>query len=105
MKDIITDLDIQSLRGQREFGRVDAGYGNLAEPELVECSLMKMIGPDGKPTGRLGVAKRGARFVCALPAGYDHNVGIMPQDGRLIVTRPGMPTLIADCETGIVRRQ
>lgn len=104
MTEEIFNRRIQSVQGAREFGRVDGGVGNLAQAELVQCSLMKMIGADGKPNGKLGVTKAGARFVCALPPGYDHNVGILPQDGRLIITRPGMPALVANCETGTVRR-
>lgn len=99
--DDIFKRDIQSQMGARDFGRVDSG---LVQPELIECSLMKLIEADGKWKGGLGVTKRGARFVCKLPPEYDFNVGIMPQDGRLLVTRPGLPTLIADCETGDVRR-
>lgn len=102
MSDILFDREIQSVQGAREFGRAD---GSLVQnAELVHCSLMKMVGPDGRPNGRLGVAKQGGRFVCPLPAGYDHNVGVLPTDGRLLVTRPGMPTLVADCETGTVRQ-
>lgn len=104
MSDDIFRREIQSVDGARTFGRVDGGTGNLAQAELVKCSLMKMIGPDGHPNGKLGVTKEGARFVCALPPGYDHNVGILPQDGRLLVTHPNMPALIVNCETGVVRR-
>lgn len=104
MTDEIFKREIQSVDGARTFGRVDAGVGNIAQAELVKCSLMKMLGPDGKPNGRLGVTKTGARFVCALPPGYDHNVGILPQDGRLIVTHPNMPALIVNTETGAVRK-
>lgn len=102
MSDPLFDRKIQSVQGAREFGRADAG--RLQQAELVKCSLMKMLGADGKPNGRLGVTKEGARFVCALPSGYDHNVGILPTDGRLLITRPGMPNLVADCETGMVRQ-
>lgn len=101
MSDILFDRSLQSVQGAREFGRLDAG---LAQPELVKCWLMKMIGEDGQWNGRLGVTKEGARYVCPLPKGYDWNVGILPQDGRLIITRPNMPTLVADCETGTVRK-
>lgn len=104
MSDEIFKRGLQSIDGARTFGRVDGGVGNLAQAELVECSLMKMLAADGTPNGKLGVTKVGARFVCALPPGYDHNVGIMPQDGRLIITRPGMPALVANCETGEVRK-
>ena len=102
MSDIILDRSIQSAEGARLFGRADGGL--VQNPELVKCQLMKMLGPDGQWNGRLGVAKEGGRFVCPLPKGYDWNVGILPHDGRLIVTRPGMPTLIANCETGTVEK-
>lgn len=104
MSDIILDNSFQSHMGTRDFGRVDAGYGNLLRPEIVKCSLMKMLGADGKWNGRLGVAKEGGRYVVPLPKGYDWNVGILPQDGRLLITRPGMATLIANCEDGTCRR-
>lgn len=104
MSDIILDNDIQSHMGARDFGRLDAGVGNIVQPELVKAYLMKMLGSDGKWNGRLGVTRQGARFVCALPEGYDFNVGILPHDGRLLITRPGCPTLVADCETGLVRQ-
>ena len=100
--DDILDRDIQSYMGAREFGRVDSG--RIQQPELVQCSLMKQLGPDGKWNGHLGVTKAGGRYVCQLPKEYDWNVGIMPTDGRLIITRPGLPSLVADCETGQVRK-
>lgn len=100
MTDSVIDRDVQSHIGVRDYGRVDGG---LQQPELVKCHLMKQVGPDGKWNGHLGVVKEGGRFVCQLPKEYDWNVGIMPIDGRLLVTRPGLPTLIADCETGLVR--
>lgn len=102
MTDKLFDRGIQSMQGAREFGRADGGI--LQQAEMVQCSLMKMLGGDGRHNGCYGVAKEGGRFVCALPKGYDHNVGILPTDGRLLITRPGMPTLVADCETGVVRQ-
>ncbi len=102
MSDDIFNRSIQSVRGAQEFGRADGGL--VQQAELVKCSLMKMLGEDGQWNGRLGVAKEGARFVCPLPKGYDWNVGILPQDGMLLITLPGMPTLVANCETGHVRQ-
>lgn len=102
MSDIVLDRYLQSHMGAREFGRMDSSI--VQQPELVKCWLMKQLGPDGKWNGHLGVTKQGARFVCQLPKEYDWNVGILPSDGRLVVTRPGMPTLIADCETGTVEK-
>lgn len=100
MSDIILDRNIQSHKGAREFGRLDDSL--IQRSELVKVSLMKQLGPDGKWNGHLGVAKEGGRYVCQLPKEYDWNVGILPQDGRLLVTRPGLPNLVADCETGRV---
>ena len=97
-------IELQSQNGISDFGDINAGTGNIVQPELVPVSLMKMIGPDGQWNGRIGVARSGGRYVCGLPVGYDHNVGIMPHDGKLLVTRPGMPTLVADPNTGSVRK-
>lgn len=102
MSDILFNRNIQSVQGARDFGRADGGM--VQQPEMVKASLMKMLGPDGKWNGKIGVTKEGARFVCPLPRGYDWNVGILPTDGRLLITLPGMPTLVADCETGTVRQ-
>lgn len=72
----------------------------LQQPQLVEVSLMFC-----RSTGRYGVSCRGGRFVCQLPPGYNRNCGILPHDGKLIVTLPGLPTLVVDPMTGRVRRQ
>jgi len=73
--------------------------GIISEPELVECSVMRC-----SATGGWGVARAGGRYVCALPAGYNSEVGIIPQDGRLIVTMPGKPKLVCDPMTGQCRK-
>lgn len=110
------DLILQSKEGARLFGDVaHQKHGGIVGPELVEVQLMRMV---EKPLiladvsrripvpyqGGFGVTKRGARYVCELPAGYDHNVGLLPSDGKIIVTHPNLPALIADCETGKVRK-
>lgn len=112
MSDIIKKLELQSAEGQRLFGRADRGIAT--GPELTECSLMRMVGaPVILQTGTLnpvkrmggwGVAKRGGRYVCPLPPEYDHNVGILPHDGKLLVTHPNLPTLVCDTETGKCRK-
>ena len=96
--------DFQSIDGARQFGSIKGGVGTIAQPEMVPVSLMKMLGADGEWNGRIGVARSGGRYVCPLPEGYDWNVGILPHDGKILVTRPGMTTLIADPETGTVRK-
>lgn len=56
-----------------------------------------------KQPGLLGVALRGARFVCALPAGYDGLTQIhRMENGQVIVWHPGMSTLVCDFNAGTV---
>ena len=107
--------ELQSGMGVRDFGRLDRGYGSIVGPEMVGVHLMRMVNRSiiledpkkRKPVARMGgwgVAKDGGRFVVPLPPEYDHNVGLLPHDGKILVTMPGLPTLIADCETGTIRK-
>ena len=112
MSDII-QRGMQSAEGARLFGRADKGL--IQQPELVEVSLMRMVAAPvvledsarRKPVERMGgwgVAKKGGRYVCPLPPEYDHNVGIIPHDGMILVTHPTLPKLVCDTETGKCRR-
>jgi hypothetical protein len=54
----------------------------------------------------MGVAVRGARFVCPLPKGYEGpglELAVIPGE-RLIVVHPNLPALLIQPETGTTRR-
>lgn len=54
--------------------------------------------------GKLAVALRGCRMVCALPAGYDGLSQVhMLDNGQVIVWHPNHETLVCDFTTGQVR--
>lgn len=92
--------DPVKLANVRPEGLVRPTAAAIAQPRLRPVHLMY-----DREHDRWGVTYGGGRFVCQLPAGYNRNCGILPHDGKLIVTLPGLPTLIADPSTGVVRRQ
>ena len=54
--------------------------------------------------GRLGVAVRGGRYVCPLPAGYDDDTRVNVDDmGYVLVAHPKLPPLLCDPTTGTVQ--
>lgn len=52
--------------------------------------------------GLLGVFRSGARFVCALPEGYDGRVSLVVHNGYVLVGHPELPPLRCDPERGTV---
>lgn len=52
--------------------------------------------------GAIAVARRGARFVCPLPDGYDQYTQVRWVNGFIIVTHPKFPPMLADVNTGKV---
>lgn len=68
----------------------------LQAPTTVEARFVKMTGRDGQ----FGVAIRGARFVVPLPAGYTEHSQIVDFFGAVLISHPGLPTLLLDGEMG-----
>lgn len=50
--------------------------------------------------GLLGVAVRGARFVVALPEGYNGQTSICVHNGYVLIAHPMLPPLQVDPTTG-----
>lgn len=76
-----------------------AAREGIAKAEVEEIQVMY-----NRANDNYGVTRRGARFVCALPRGYvGDKLGVVPCDGRLIITHPNLPSLMADPGTGQVR--
>jgi hypothetical protein len=102
IKPIISRRDRRLLEKRFEAEYVASEFREKAKPSAGAPAL-----PDAQlvysPAGKLGVAVKGARFVCELPAGYS-NVELALIDGnRMIVTCPTAPPLLIDPHTGAVR--
>lgn len=67
----------------------------LELPSSTEASIVR--NPD---RGTLGVAVRGARFVCPLPKGYTEHSQVADFFGVIVVVHPGLPPLLLDTERG-----
>lgn len=68
----------------------------LEAPTTVEARYVKMAGRDE----RFGVSIKGARFVVPLPRGYTEHSQIVDFFGTVLISHPGLPTLLIDGERG-----
>jgi hypothetical protein len=85
----------QSAALNREFGE----RYSMGAPELPEAQLVF------SPNGGIGVAIKGARYVCRLPKGYSAQgleIGLI-DGGRYIVKHPNHPPLLLDPQSGGTR--
>jgi hypothetical protein len=85
----------QSAERNREFGeRYTMGAPDLPEAQLVYS-----------PNGGIGVAIKGARFVCALPKGYNaRGMELAVIDGgRIVCTHPNHAPLVINPQDGSCR--
>lgn len=73
----------------------------LGAPAIPDAQLVY-----NHPTQTMGVAIRGAKFICALPKGYGGpglELAMIPGN-RLIAICPDKPALLIDPQTGTTRR-
>ncbi len=68
----------------------------LEAPTTVEARYVKMVGRDEL----FGVAIKGARFVVPLPRGYTEHSQIVDFFGAVLISHPGLPTLLLDGDRG-----
>lgn len=73
-------------------------------PNFDEAGVVKAILVERKDKpGALGVYRRGAQFVCALPDGYDGQTSLAVHQGYVLVAHPILPPLQCDMLTGTVK--
>lgn len=96
---------ISSRRERRLLERrFEAEHEAEAKQRLARPSAPAPAIPDAQlvysPAGKVGVAVRGAQFVCPLPPGYANVELALIDGGRLIVVCPTMPPLLINPQTG-----
>lgn len=101
---------IKPINSRRDRRLLEKRFEDEHEAELRQQLARPSAAPPPVPdaqlvygNGHVGVAIRGASFVCPLPTGYAHGLELALIDGgRLIVTCPDMPPLLINPETGKV---
>jgi hypothetical protein len=68
----------------------------LEAPTTVEARFVKMA----YDSEQFGVSIRGARYVVPLPRGYTEHSQIVDFFGAVLISHPGLPTLLLDGEKG-----
>lgn len=68
----------------------------LEAPTTVQARYVKMAGHDE----RYGVSIAGKRYVVPVPRGYTEHSQIVDLFGFILISHPGLPTLLLDGDTG-----
>jgi hypothetical protein len=68
----------------------------LDAPTTVEAKYVRM----SYDAEQFGVAIKGARYVVPLPRGYSEHSQIVDFLGAVLISHPGLPTLLLDGENG-----